>query len=291
MTLINVPDAFPQMLLAVLRVVHQRGEATADEIAAAIVPDGLGSKADVETSRQRPRSAARAACAAGMLQETGDAYRVALAWQPAARLDADPGLMAETLVGQLQPSAPGGLQDLARAAAWVLLQPAFAKRLDVDALAQLLRDFPEGRAPAKPTKEQLVPMVTWLDAMGLAQRWVAGKNWMIVPDPTRFVSRLVREDLEEGSEVAVATLLQRWTERFPVLPGGAVSVAVAREVGVKPWALEGELPDAWALAFHRLELAGVIEVRHDADAPRAYTMPDLRGSLATRRIERIQRLK
>lgn len=291
MSLINVPDAFPQMLLSVLRVVQQRGEATLEEIAAAIVPDGLEAPAEVGSSRVRPRNAARAACAAGMLEDTGDAYRVAKAWQPAAGLDAAPEAFADTLAGHLREDAPEGLEDLARAAAWVLLQPAFAQRLDVDTLGGLLRQFPADRAPARPTTEQLDPMAKWLDFLGLAQRWMAAKDWALVPDPTRRVARLLHEDVEVGAEASVATLLQRWTDRFPVLPGGAVSAAVARELGMTPWGLQGELPDAWALAFQRLERAGLLEVVHASDARRAFTMTDFRGQPASRRFERIRRVK
>jgi hypothetical protein len=291
MSLIKFPDAFPQMLYAILRVVHQRGEATMDEIAAAIIPNGLASPADVEKSRGRPKTATRVACAAGMLEDTGDAYRVTGVWQRAAQLESDPEVFVATLAEQLRVDAPEGLQDLARAAAWVLLQPAFKARLDVDTLSQLLRQFPEGRAPSNPTKEQLVPMATWLDLLGLGQRWTLGRGWALVPDPTRLVRRLFCEVVKVGDEAMVATLLQRWTACHPVLPGGGVSAVVARELGMTPWTLQGELPDAWALAFQRLERAGVVELHHDADALSVYTMTDFSGAGQSRRFERIRRVK
>ncbi len=290
MSLIDVPDAFPQMIMAVVRAVKQRKEATLDEIVAAIVPDTLYTPEEVAKSRVRPRSAVRVACAVGMLVDMGDCFEVAEPWRAAAGLETSPDGFAAMLASQLGAHAPAGLQDLARAAAWVLLQPPFGQRLDVNTMGLLLRRFPDGRAPAQPTKEQLGPMATWLEFAGLARRWSWGSTWALVPDPTRLVDRLVRADLAVGDATDAVALMQRWTTRYAVLPGGAVSNAVAVEVGLSPWELKGELPGAWALAFCRLEQAGVIRLAHAADARDVFHLTDFTARGAAKRFERIVRV-
>lgn len=289
MSLIDVPDAFPQMIMAVLRFAHREGETTLDEIAMAIVPDSLGAADNVAKSRTRVRSAVRAACAAGMLVDMGDSFQVAKPWSAAANLEASPEAFSTTLVSQLRSDAPPGLQDLVRAAAWVLMQPPFERRLDVDSMGLLLREFPKAKAPAQPTKEQLGPMAVWLDYLGIARRWSSGKAWMLVPDPTRLVARLVQADVTVGVEESVASLLDQWTERYPFLPGGAVSAAVAADLGLPAWKMLGDLPGSWALAFRSLEKAGVIRLVHDADARRVFHLTGFAERGTARPFERIVR--
>lgn len=105
----------------------------------------------------------------------------------------------------------------------------------------------------------------WARALGYVERApIAGD--MVVPDPTRAISRLLGGVLKPGVQTPLRKLLADLAERSPVLDGGRLRREVENAAKINHEA--NEISASMALALVRLRQRGEIELVESSDADR-----------------------
>ena len=289
MSLITVPDAFPSMVRAIGRAALIIGR-TCDEraLTEALVPDWLiTNTSDRTKARKRVRQALRSAVAAGMLQDSGGTFDVVEPWQSAFAHDATPDEFATTLALQLRCTSAEGLGDLTRTAAWLLLQDPFAPPLTPNRIVDLFSEqFTNTEPPFKPNDVRIQMAAMWVHYLGIGVRWSLGPRWSLMPDLTRLILRIGKTlpDLHRSAGIADWLALAR--RHLPFLPGGDVSLEVARS-SKTPAAPDSSLAPSLALALQRLELQGVVTLETASDAKHEFSFRAIDRPRHKRRVSRI----
>jgi len=107
--------------------------------------------------------------------------------------------------------------------------------------------------------------VYWSRALGYVERAPIGED-MVVPDPTRAISRVLGGVLTPGVQTPLRKLLADLAERSPVLDGGRLRREVENAAKISHEA--NEISASMALALVRLRQRGEIELVESSDADR-----------------------
>lgn len=107
--------------------------------------------------------------------------------------------------------------------------------------------------------------VYWSRALGYAERAPMGDD-MVVPDPTRAISRLLGGVLSPGVKTPLRKFLADLAEISPVLDGGRLRRQVENAAKINHE--DNEISASMALALIRLRQRGEIELIESSDADR-----------------------
>lgn len=146
-----------------------------------------------------------------------------------------------------------GAQDLARALAWLMLQPNLGPAWSFDGPASLdssqaTIDFPIVRGGT------VWPFfVRWANYLGFATSLSSNT---VIPDPTRAVTPVLRAHLQARPDQSLEALINAIAEDLPVLDGGAAQRGL-REMLDLDW--DSDVSPAMTLALTRLRLRGALE--------------------------------
>lgn len=146
-----------------------------------------------------------------------------------------------------------GAQDLARALAWLMLQPNLGAAWSFDGPTSLDNsqstiDFPIVRSST------VWPFfVRWANYLGFATCLSANT---VIPDPTRAVIPVLREHLKERPNQSLEVLVHAIAEELPVLDGGIAQRGLRDMLDVE-W--DADVSPAMTLVLTRLRLRGVLE--------------------------------
>ncbi len=165
--------------------------------------------------------------------------------------------------------------DFSRAASWALLQDPYAfptsydRCFEMQVSQKLVREeqeAPGGGVKLKPTvivnSTRWMPFCRWATFLGFA----VGAPRGILVNPAFALTSVLDEIMKPGTTLPARQFLAAAAEFVPVMPGGAYSQRVARDM-MAPWREFGphEVPPAVSLALLQLREARVLAVTQRSD--------------------------
>jgi hypothetical protein len=267
-SILNEPsDGTLSVLLALRGALRAYGPMPKERLLALCAPPPLGDD-------ERPKFTLERWVQLGAFSEVEGEVQLAgaLATEATDRLDALRAALLEIVLrpannpphrsqGRSRGVAPSGATDFTRAACWCLLQDPYTFQ----------PDFEQYVNPSQ--KDQGIDAVQndvrwngfarWSTFLGVAVKMPRG----LLLNPAFAIGQAVREFVPAGQQVGLKEFLERMAARFPVLPGGAMSNAVASEVK-SPWRTFAphEVAPTVALALLQLHEGGAIALSKQSDA-------------------------
>jgi hypothetical protein len=265
-SILNEPsDGTLSVFLALRGALRAYGPMPKERLLALCAPPALGDDG-------RPKFTLERWVQLGAFREVDSEVRLAdvLATEATDRLDVLRGALLDLVLqpannpphrGSTRGAVPSGATDFTRAACWCLLQDPYAFQADFEQYVNP-RQKDQG-IDAVQNDVRWNGFVRWSTFLGLAVKMPHG----LLLNPAFAVWQAVREFVPVGESLELKEFLERLVARFPVLPGGAMSDAIASEIQVS-WRTFApyEVGPTVALALLQLHEEGKIALSKQSDA-------------------------
>ena len=175
---------------------------------------------------------------------------------------------------------PGGARDLLRGLAWILSTNPAANAFSATSVQRdRAASNDESFVFINPTRWNGFRF--WAEALGFAAPALVASDYHggMIADSSRAVWAAVKQTASPGQDVSAGVAIADLKERLPVLPGGAVSVALGF-----PALPDTEVDAATSFALLALEESGLLELRSLSDATGAVQFAQLDPSEPSRLV-------
>ena len=109
--------------------------------------------------------------------------------------------------------------------------------------------------------------VYWARFLGFAWRLLIDRQNVVVPDPTKAISRVLGRWEERMDWRTVSEFLSKLAVDLPVLEGGTARIALESLIAPDRRRADGHISRSTSFALQRLERSGQLEMQRLADAP------------------------